>query len=731
MQLCISKYNDSLRAVYRGSLLALKIFIRKAMQTLDQIKCQLLPGVGPKIAHYLAKCSVHNLQDLLFHLPYRYENRSQITPIREAKLGNRILVKGTLQSHMLTKSRRGLSYRLQDDTGSLLLRFPHLSPHQHHGLKVGTSLLCFGEIRSSLRKPQEREMIYPEYQFLKPYQLPTLPNHFTAIYPSTQGLAQRTWHKLIHQTLALIDTYANSETKHALLPDYLSQALLNALALPDLRTAIHYLHRPPLDAPLTALSTGKHPAQQRLILEELLAHMLSLRTIKKNREQETAAALTALNTLAKRFLTALPFQLTAAQQRVIQEIRQDMEKPFPMQRLLQGDVGSGKTVVAAFAGIQAIENQYQVALMAPTELLSEQHYQHFYRWFMPLGCHVVFLRAKLKAKEKRQILSEIASGKAQLVIGTHALFQDKVQFKKLGLIIVDEQHRFGVEQRLALWKKGQNLSSQAHQLFMTATPIPRTLAMTTLIDLDISFLDEKPSGRLPVQTIVLSCEHRPHVIARVRNNCLQKKQAYWVCPLIEESEVVPFAAVEATLKKLQSYLPDLHLALIHGRLSAQEKESIMRNFKEGNIDLLVATSVIEVGVDVANANLMIIENAEHLGLAQLHQLRGRVGRGHKQSYCVLLYERLSPLAKKRLSIMRKSNEGFRIAQQDLALRGPGEILGVRQTGWQPLRIADLSRDQYLLPAAQRLSNKILSEYPYLADPLIQRWKQTSSDCRKV
>lgn len=703
------------------------------MKNLNQIPCQSLQGVGPKIANYLLKCGIHTLQDLLFHLPLRYENRSQITAINDVKPGNQILIKGTIQANSYSRSRKGFAYQLQDETGSIRLRFLHVTRQQVQRLKIGASLLCFGEIRTSQRKLLEQEMVHPDYQFLIPGQQPILPSHFTAVYPSTKGLSQGTWRKLIHQvleTLAIATNRNPDETNP--FPDYLPKTLLKTMKLPPLLAALTYLHKPPLDASLTELASGKHRSQQRLFLEELLAHSLNIRMIRKKQEQATAPTLKKKNQLAKRFLTALPFQLTATQQRVIEEISLNMEKHYPMQRLLQGDVGSGKTVVAAFAAIQAIENHYQVALMAPTELLSEQHYAHFHRWLTPLGCHVVCLSAKLKTKEKRQILLEIENGKAQMVIGTHALFQEKVTFKKLGLIIVDEQHRFGVQQRLALWKKGLQASSlHAHQLFMTATPIPRTLAMTTLSDLDISFLDELPPGRLPVKTIVLSAKHRANVIARVNDSC-SRHQAYWICPLIDESDLVHYQAAESTLKKLQSHLSNLRLGLIHGRLSSDEKEKRMRKFKEGDIDLLVATSVIEVGVDVSNANLMIIENAEHLGLAQLHQLRGRVGRSNIQSYCVLLYENLSPLAKKRLSILRESNDGFMIAQRDLELRGPGEIWGLKQTGWQHLRIADLNRDHYLLPKVQSLTDKILREYPYLAAPLIQRWiKNNSPHCNKV
>ncbi len=422
---------------------------------------------------------------------------------------------------------------------------------------------------------------------------------------------------------------------------------------------------------------------------------------------------------------ALPFQLTQAQKRVIKEISRDMQAVIPMQRLLQGDVGSGKTVVAAFAALMAIANHYQVALMAPTELLSEQHYHHFYRWLMPLGFHVVCLNASLQGKAKKQTLAEINNGKAHIAIGTHALFQEGVHFANLGFIIIDEQHRFGVHQRLALWKKGQQKNLQAHQLFMTATPIPRTLAMTSFTDLDISFLDELPPGRLPVQTLVLSDHRRSNVIERVRATCTQQKQVYWVCPLIEESDLQHYQAAETTFKILKADLTDLRLGLIHGRLPSAEKDRIMRDFKNGLIDLLVATSVIEVGVDVSNANLIVIENAERLGLAQLHQLRGRVGRSDSKSFCILLYQTLSPLAKERLGIMRSSNDGFMIAQRDLELRGPGEIWGLRQTGWQQLRIADLKRDHHLIPHVLSLSTTLHSDYPHLIKPIIQRWTQNN------
>lgn len=701
--------------------------------TLAEISCAQLLGVGPKISNYLAKCGLYTLQDLLLHLPYRYENRTQLTPIKDAECGSRVLIKGLIHFDKLsTKSHKSFSCKLIDKTGSIGLRFFHFTTKQCQQFKEGMPLLCYGEIRAKKAKFFELEIIHPDYEFIHPHSKLILPSCLTSIYPSTQGLSQRTWHKLIEQVFTLLFPRSQAKQQTAYFPDYLPEDLLQPIQLPHLLQALHYIHRPPADAPVEVLAQGQHSAQQRLALEELLAHSLSVQQTKKNRSQEIAPALTLNPAVYKRFLAALPFRLTMAQKRVIKEINHDIQRTIPMQRLLQGDVGSGKTIVAAFAAIQAMVNHYQVALMAPTELLTEQHYQHFYRWLTPLGFHVVCLNSSQKANTKKQILTEIKNANAQIVIGTHALFQAGVSFAKLGLIIVDEQHRFGVQQRLALWKKSQQDSVQAHQLFMTATPIPRTLAMTSFTDLDISFLDELPPGRLPVQTIVLADKRRAEVIERVRVTCNQQKQVYWVCPLIEESDLLHYQAAETTFKTLQTELTELRLGLIHGRLATAEKERIMRAFKDGDIDLLVATSVIEVGVDVGNAHLIVIENAERLGLAQLHQLRGRVGRSDVKSFCILLYQSLSPIAKERLSIMRTSNDGFIIAQRDLELRGPGEIWGLRQTGWQQLRIADLKRDQHLIPHVLSLSAHITEKYPHLIDPIVQRWAQKSNDfCSKV
>jgi ATP-dependent DNA helicase RecG len=699
------------------------------MNCLAQLNCLSLAGVGPKLANYLMKCGVHTLQDLLLHLPYRYENRTQILPLRhiKLKLGSKVLVTGIIHSIQMRPRGNGCICKINDGTGDLKLRFFHLKRQQRQKFKLGLSLLCFGEIRQ-LKHFFEYEMPHPEFQLLQPNEKLVLPRHLTAIYTTTPGLTQRTWQKLIAQ---LFDLLAKTQPKNSinalknnsLFPDFLSEVLIKNWQLPDLLSALYYLHTPPPNAPLHELAAVRHNTQKRLIIEELLAHFLSIKTLKKNRQHEKAPLLKGKNQLADPLLNQLPFPLTKAQQRVIKEINLDMQKPYPMRRLLQGDVGSGKTIVAAIAATQALANHYQVALMTPTQLLSEQHYQQFDHWLTPLGCHIACLKAKMSSKIKRKMLTDIEQGNAQIVIGTHALFQENVKFSNLGFIIIDEQHRFGVHQRLALWKKSQANDLQPHQLFMSATPIPRTLAMTSITELDISFLDELPPGRLPVQTLIISAQHRDKVIARVRNNCLKKKQAYWVCPLIDESDLLAFEAATTTLKRLKAHLPDLRLALVHGRLPADEKENIMRNFKAGNIDLLIATLVIEVGVDVANANLIIIENAERLGLAQLHQLRGRVGRSTIKSYCVLLYEKLSPLAKKRLSLIRQTHDGFLLAKHDLELRGPGEVYGLRQTGWQRLHIANLVRDYYLFPKVQNLQSKILQEYPKLIEPITQRWKK--------
>ncbi len=542
-------------------------------------------------------------------------------------------------------------------------------------------------------------MIHPEYTLL-PLNAPTVMEaHLTPVYPATEGVHQLTLRALSEQAL---DYLGGQDSDNAsVLVDWLPAALVRSFKLTSLTAALRYVHRPPPDAPLELLATGRHPAQQRLAFEELLAHHLSLRRLRQRTQQLAAPAFGSSQTLVDRYTRSLPFTLTAAQQRVVSEIQQDLARRHPMARLVQGDVGSGKTVVAACAALMAVQAGYQVALMAPTELLAEQHYRSFSEWLSPLDIRVAWHAGKSKGKTRSAALQAISDGKAAVAVGTHALFQDEVDFSRLGLVIIDEQHRFGVHQRLALRDKGRTGEQRPHQLVMTATPIPRTLAMTVYADLDTSVIDELPPGRQPVKTVAVSQERREEVIQSVRKACAAGQQAYWVCTLIEESDVLQCQAAEKTAAMLAECLPELRIGLVHGRLAAAEKEALMAAFKAGALDLLVATTVIEVGVDVPNASLMIIENPERLGLAQLHQLRGRVGRGARQSSCVLLYQPpLSETARERLAVLRASNDGFEIARRDMELRGPGEVLGTRQTGEMQFHIADLLRDEALLTSVE-------------------------------
>lgn len=682
------------------------------MTDLSQLPCTKLKGVGPKLAENLERCGIKSVQDLLFHLPLRYEDRTRITPLGNAKSGDHVVIQGTIElCNVSYGRRRSLLCRLWDGTGHITLRFFYFSGKQQESLHQGATLRCFGEVRGW---QQELEMIHPEYQFVSPNTPLSADNVLTPVYPTTEGLAQRQFRLLTDQALQLLKdaTY---------LPDYLAPLLQHA-QFPSLEKALRYVHRPPADAPVAELLAGTHPAQQRLAFEELLAHHLSLRELRQKMQQHLAPALQNHGNLSQVFLQRLSFQLTNAQQRVLYEIQNDLAKPQPMLRLLQGDVGSGKTVIAALAALQAVENGYQAALMAPTELLAEQHLQNFSKWLTPLNIKLVLLASKLKSKARNEALTAIADGSASIIIGTHALFQDDVQFAKLGLVLIDEQHRFGVHQRLALRNKGVHDGKHPHQLVMTATPIPRTLAMTAYADLDCSVIDELPPGRTPVQTVAVVDKRRNEVLARVLEACAEKKQVYWVCPLIEESEVLQCQAAETTVEQLRNQFAELKIGLVHGRMMAVQKEAVMAEFKAGDLDLLVATTVIEVGVDVPNASLMVIENAERLGLAQLHQLRGRVGRGSVVSYCVLLYQYpLSQQAKARLAIMRETNDGFAIAKRDLEIRGPGEVLGTRQTGMLQMRIADLLRDSHLLTKIQQFSEILLAKHPELIPPLLARW----------
>ena len=665
--------------------------------SLDRLSVEALHRVGPHLATKLKKLGLYSIQDLLFHLPLRYIDRTQITPIGGIQPMTEVVIEGEVRaSDIVFGRRRSLVCRIQDHSGVVTLRFFHFNRAQQERLKPGTKLRCFGEVR---RGKSGVELYHPEYQTLDQANPPALEDKLTPIYPATEGITQSRIRDLCSQALERLKDQSIRE----LLPPDLGSSLRQELAY-SLPQALRLLHNPPPGTALNLLAEGEHPAQQRLAAEELIAHNLSLLKLRQQVQQQQAPVLIEDKSAATAFLEQLPFSLTAAQHRVAAEISSDISTAIPMLRLVQGDVGSGKTVVAALAATQAIANGHQVALMAPTEILADQHRINFEQWLQPLGIRVAYLTGKVKGKAREVQLGAIADGTAKMVIGTHALFQESVEFYDLGLSIIDEQHRFGVHQRLALRKKGfsvegSNLRGPApHQLIMTATPIPRTLAMSAYADLDCSVIDELPPGRMPVETVVLSNLRRNDVIARVRASCGTGRQAYWVCTLIEESDVLEAQAAEVTSAELQLMLPELSIGLVHGRLKPREKLEIMASFKAGEIDLLVATTVIEVGVDVPNASLMIIENSERLGLSQLHQLRGRVGRGSQSSHCVLLYSPpISGNGNARLKIMRETTDGFKIAEKDLELRGPGEVLGTRQTGDMQLHIADLQRDAHMLP----------------------------------
>jgi len=681
---------------------------------LDVTPTSALKGIGPRNAERLARIGVITLQDVLFHLPFRYQDRTHIVPVGVLRPGDQAVVEVTVESaEIRIGRRRSLLARVYDQSGVLTLRFFHFSAAQKAGLMPGVKLRCFGEVRNG---PASLEMIHPEYSRLEQDQAAPVEEGLTPVYPTTEGMHQLTWRSITSTALQLL------ERQPQRLPDWLPIELRQEYRLPDLVTAVRYLHRPPADAPQQALLEGRHPAQRRLVFEELVAHHLSLSQLRQRRKRILAPTLNGDQSLRRRFLTALPFKLTGAQQRATDEIASDLRQDRPMMRLLQGDVGSGKTVVAALAALQALEAGHQVALMAPTELLSEQHLRSFRAWLAPLEIELAWLTSRLKGKARERLLAGLADGRIGLVVGTQALFQQDVLFHKLGLVIIDEQHRFGVHQRMALREKGGSGGSLPHQLIMTATPIPRTLAMTAYADLDLSIIDQLPPGRTPVSTVVLPASRRMDVVERVRAACEQQRQAYWVCTLIEESDALQCEAAEESARQLSQLLPELRIGLVHGRLRPADKESVMLAFQQRELDLLVATTVIEVGVDVPNASLMIIENAERLGLAQLHQLRGRVGRGAVESHCVLMYQMpLSANARQRLAVIRESNDGFFIAQKDLELRGAGEVLGTRQTGEMQFRIADLVRDQGLLEQVCEAADSILHGYPEQVEPLVKRW----------
>ena len=681
------------------------------MTELSQVPLTALKGVGAALAEKFARVGLENLQDILFHLPLRYQDRTRVTPIGALRPGQDAVIEGVVAgADIVMGRRRSLLVRLQDGSGTLSLRFYHFSQAQRDGLKRGTSLRCYGEARPGA---SGLEIYHPEYRALSASEGAPVEQTLTPIYPTTEGLTQQRLRQLSQQALARLGPHS--------LPDWLPAELAREYQLGPLDEAIRYLHRPPAGADLEQLAEGQHWAQRRLAFEELLTHQLSLQRLRQSVRSQHAPALPVARMLPQRFLQNLGFQPTGAQQRVGAEIAYDLSQHEPMLRLVQGDVGAGKTVVAALAALQALEAGYQVALMAPTEILAEQHFLTFSKWLAPLGIEVAWLAGKLKGKARTAALAQIAGG-TPMVVGTHALFQDEVQFQRLALAIIDEQHRFGVQQRLALRQKGIDGRLCPHQLIMTATPIPRTLAMSAYADLDTSILDELPPGRTPVNTLVIGENRRLEVVERVRAACREGRQVCWVVTLIEESEELTCQAAETSFSELSAALPEVRVGLIHGRMKPAEKAAVMDEFKQGRLQLLVATTVIEVGVDVPNASLMIIENPERLGLAQLHQLRGRVGRGSAVSHCVLLYQApLSQLGRERLAIMRETTDGFVIAEKDLELRGPGEMLGTRQTGLLQFKVADLLRDADLLPAVRDAAQTLLERWPQHVSPLLERW----------
>ena len=694
-------------------------------QQLDQLPLTHLQGVGPALEKKLNVIGIHNVQDLLFHLPLRYEDRTRIASIGSVNAGETVQLQGEVVGcDIQFGRRRSLKCVMRDSSGFITLRFFHFSNAQKNSLSPGTQIRCYGEVK---RGRSGYEIFHPEYKVVRELDEIPLSDSLTPIYPTTEGLQQTRLRNIAGQALAILNQQSSAASSvanstNSSIEDYLPVELVSNFGLINLTDAIKLIHSPPIDAPLSWINDGINPGQNRLAFEELLAHRLCMRRFKNDSEQQSAPCLGGASQLREKFLQQLPFTLTNGQQKAYQEIADDLSRACPMLRLLQGDVGSGKTVVAALSALHAIGEGYQVALMAPTELLAEQHFLNFQQWFSELGIQVGWLSGKTKGKQRTIQLEAMANGESQLTIGTHALFQEGVEYERLGLIIIDEQHRFGVHQRLALREKAGAKKLNPHQLVMTATPIPRTLAMSAYADLDNSIIDELPPGRIPVNTAIISSEKRPQVIERIEQACADNNQAYWVCTLIDESEILQCQAAEVTAQQLTLQLPNIRIGLIHGRMKSPQKVEVMQQFKEGLLDLLVATTVIEVGVDVPNASLMVIENPERLGLAQLHQLRGRVGRGSAHSHCILLYQSpLSKAAKQRLSVMRESNDGFYIAEKDLELRGPGQVLGTQQTGLMSFRVADISRDAALLDKVKDASEIVLQNYPEIIDPLIRRW----------
>ncbi|MCM2310889.1 MAG: ATP-dependent DNA helicase RecG [Steroidobacteraceae bacterium] len=679
---------------------------------LDERPVTSLRGVGPALAATLDRLGLRTVQDVLFHLPLRYEDRTRVVPIGTLRTGDRAVIEGEIQlAEVVFRRRRALLCRLADGSGMLTLRFFHFSAAQQESLTRGARIRCFGEVRPG---PAGLEIVHPEYRTLAPGAPETANDSLTPVYPTTEGVQQG--------RMRALTSFALAQLPGGGLRDWVTPDVLGMVGLPSLEAALRFVHRPPPDADIESLNAGRHPAQRRLAFEELLAHQLSLRLLRQAADRDDAWPLPRRTDLVDRCLAQLPFQLTAAQRRVWHEVSVDLERLHPMMRLVQGDVGSGKTVIAALAALRAVEHGAQAAVMAPTELLAEQHARNFTNWLDPLGVRVGLLTGRLTGKARAALAQDLASGDVQVAVGTHALFQEAVDFDQLALVVVDEQHRFGVHQRMQLREKGRAERRYPHQLVMTATPIPRTLAMTAYADLDVSIIDELPPGRTPVRTVVLPDARRDEVVTRIDTACRAGRQAYWVCPLIDESEAVRHQAAEETAAALSAALPDVRVGLVHGRMPGNRKDAVMTAFKQGQLDLLVATTVIEVGVDVPNASLMVIENAERMGLAQLHQLRGRVGRGTVESTCVLLYAPpLTPVARERLAVLRDTNDGFEVSRRDLELRGPGELLGTRQTGLMQLKVAELVRDADLLPGVQRAADLMLAGTRANIDALLRRW----------
>jgi len=682
----------------------------------------VLRGVGPALAATLERLHLYRVEDLLFLLPLRYEDRTRLSRIGSLRPGMRRLFSGeVLLAETVFRGRRSLLVRVADGSGQITLRFFYFSRKQQAQFQQGTIVSCYGDIRMG---PAGLEIVHPEYRLLRAGQDVVVSDALTPVYPMTEGIQQGRLRTLVAQALAIMEKNPPA--------DLLPAQVLDDFELPSLRAALVFLHRPPPEADLEVIMGGQHPCQVRLSFEELLAHYMSLRNLRYLARKENAVVLSGATAALARFIGYLPYQLTAAQKRVIDEIGADVCLPHPMMRLIQGDVGSGKTVVAATACLLAVNSGVQAAFMAPTELLAEQHWHNFSDWFSNFDIELAWLSGSQRLSERRKSLAAIESGSAGLIIGTHALFQEGVQFNNLALVVIDEQHRFGVHQRMALRDKGASGECIPHQLVMTATPIPRTLAMAAYADLDVSVIDELPPGRQAVQTVAVPDTRRAQVIERVRNACGNGQQTYWVCPLIEESEVLDYQAAQVSFEMLTDALSPLRVGLVHGRMKASVKENVMRGFKLGEIDVLVATTVIEVGVDVPNAGLMIIENSERMGLSQLHQLRGRVGRGAQQSHCVMLYKQpLGQLARSRLAILRDTNDGFLIAQRDLEMRGPGELLGTKQTGLPDYRIADLVRDTQLMPKVQIAAELIQRDHKQAAVNIIRRWLGDAHQYGKV